>query len=46
MNNTRKQEVPKKLKKEDGQAWKDNEVVYIECYRLRILELVKRRNLV
>ena len=45
-NNTREQEVPKKLKKEDGQAWEDNGVVYIECYKLGTLELVKRRNLV
>ena len=36
--------MPKKLKKEDRQVWKDNKVVYIEYYRLRILELVKKRN--
>ena len=28
-NNIRKQEVQKKLEKEEGQAWKDNRVVYI-----------------
>ena len=36
--------MPKKLKKEDRQVWKDNKVVYIEYYGLRILELVKKRN--
>jgi len=29
-NNTRKQEVQKELEKENGQAWEDNGVVYIE----------------
>ena len=29
-NNTREQEVQKKLEKEDGQTWKDNRIVYIE----------------
>ena len=29
-NNTRKQEIQKKLEEEEGQAWKDNRVVYIE----------------
>ena len=29
-NKIRKQEVQKKLEKEEGQAWKDNRVVYIE----------------
>ena len=29
-NNTREQEVQKELEKKDGQAWKDNRVVYIE----------------
>jgi len=38
--------VPKELKKEDEQAWEDNGVVYIECYGLGTLKLVKRRNLV
>ena len=29
-NNIREQEVQKKLDKEDGQAWEDNRVVYIQ----------------
>ena len=29
-NNIKEQEVQKKLDKEDGQAWEDNRVVYIE----------------
>ena len=29
-NNIREQEVQKKLDKEDGQAWEDNRVVYME----------------
>ena len=29
-NNMREQEVQKELKKKDGQAWKDDRVVYIE----------------
>ena len=29
-NNTREQEVQKKLEKEDRQTWKDNRIVYME----------------
>jgi len=29
-NNTREQEVQKKLERGEGQVWKDNRVVYIE----------------
>ena len=29
-NNTKKQEVLKKLEKDEGKAWKDNGIVYVE----------------